>query len=143
VKTRIFVYGSLLRGEGNNRRLAGDDFVREATARGRLYSLFAFPGARFDQSGTIHGEVYDVSEQSLMGLDFLEGYDPMRRKSSHYTREKIKLDDGEEVYSYQYNQDLQGLPVVVNGDWRNPKPDRIKQGGYSMYNHPLNPEQKS
>jgi gamma-glutamylcyclotransferase (GGCT)/AIG2-like uncharacterized protein YtfP len=143
MKTRIFVYGSLLRGEGNNRRLAGDEFVREATAKGRLYSLFAYPGARFDQNGTIHGEVYDVSEQSLVGLDFLEGYRADSPAHSHYRRVEITLDDGEKVQSYQYNQPLSGLPIVQNGDWRKPVPARIKQGGYSMYNVPLNTEPKS
>lgn len=128
--TRIFVYGTLLRGEPNHARLAGDLFVRTAETKGKMYSVGYFPGVRFDQAGEvpIKGEVYDVTPESLQALDWLEGYYADKPERSHYRRIEVELADGERVQTYQYNRGVETLPVVTNGSWRNPQPKKIKLG---------------
>jgi gamma-glutamylaminecyclotransferase len=69
---RLFVYGTLKRGFGNNRLLHGATFVREDSITAFLYSSgvpFATPGP-----GIVHGEVFDVPEELVPRLDSLEGH---------------------------------------------------------------------
>lgn len=56
-------------------------------------------------------EVYEVSDDTLMRLDRLEGvgYGMYRR---------VPIHDG--IFIYEWDRDVDGLPVIESGDWVNP-----------------------
>jgi gamma-glutamylcyclotransferase (GGCT)/AIG2-like uncharacterized protein YtfP len=86
----IFVYGTLKRGGGNHRYLAGQRFVGDAcTEPGfRLYELDGFPGMIHlpgDREG-VHGEVWSIDAGCLGQLDVLEGI-----AEGLYRREPVPL----------------------------------------------------
>ena len=62
---KVFVYGSLLKGQHNHDRILKDSqFVTEATIRGNIYHLGGFPAVIVDKVALKHnndivvGEVY-------------------------------------------------------------------------------------
>jgi len=112
---RVFVYGTLLRGEHNHGTMAAarGRFIREATTAAgfALFDLGSFPGMRRVVDGrTVIGEVWDVDAAGLLVLDRLEGH------PRFYQREWITLCDGEEVQTYLI--DAFGCPAIPLGDWR-------------------------
>ena len=67
---RLFVYGSLLRGERHHDELAGAKFVREARIAGyEMYDLGAYPTLVPGDEGVVSGELYEVSEPLLAALE--------------------------------------------------------------------------
>jgi gamma-glutamylaminecyclotransferase len=86
----LFVYGTLKRGFDNHHILANSNFVSTAqTLHG--YPLIcankAFPYL-IDAEGEgfcVDGEVYEVTHQTMLRLDELEGY------PDHYTRREIEV----------------------------------------------------
>src|SRR5690606_19616506 len=93
---RVFVYGTLRRGEANHRLLERATFLREARTipAFSLRDLGAFPGLFAGGHTPVVGEVYEVDAATLARLDRLEGH------PSFYRREPIALDDGERVEAY-------------------------------------------
>lgn len=76
---RVFVYGTLKQGHGNHRLLAQAKFLGRCAVEGphRLVSLGGFPGLVEKPNLDPHkivGEVYQVNEDTLQALDFLEGH---------------------------------------------------------------------
>jgi len=74
---KIFVYGTLMRGEGNHSLLSNGStqFLGEAvTKRGfTLYDLGAFPGMVKGGNGAVIGEIYEVTKATLAHLDYFRG----------------------------------------------------------------------
>jgi gamma-glutamylcyclotransferase (GGCT)/AIG2-like uncharacterized protein YtfP len=72
----VFVYGTLKRGLHNAHYLAGQKFISEARTQPlyRMVDCGGYPGMyRVTESGlTIHGEIWDISEECLAKLDLLE-----------------------------------------------------------------------
>jgi gamma-glutamylcyclotransferase (GGCT)/AIG2-like uncharacterized protein YtfP len=82
----VFVYGTLKRGNYNNRLLEGSVFVEEAKVKG--YGLTpggGFPYAIPCQNMTARGEVYAVEDHTMARLDGLEGF------PYHYTRDWVDV----------------------------------------------------
>lgn len=77
---RVFVYGTLKQGHGNHRLLAQSKFLGRCVVKDkhRLVSLGGFPGLVAtpgdDEERPVSGEVYQVNEETLLSLDFLEGH---------------------------------------------------------------------
>lgn len=77
---RVFVYGTLKKGHGNHRLLENSKFLGRCVINGkhRLVSLGGFPGLvaaeEEDAERGVSGEVYQVNEETLLSLDFLEGH---------------------------------------------------------------------
>ena len=110
----VFVYGSLKRGEGNHWLLREDYYVRKAITRREfdLYDLGGFPAAVAGGNNAIVGEIYDISNKTLINLDILESH------PDFYKREIVTLQDGEQVYMYLLNSgDVSGSPIVKSGEW--------------------------
>jgi len=120
---RVFVYGTLLSGEGNHRRFMGENatFVGPAFAPG--FSLFTHHGAFFpimasvpacEPVAEVRGEVYEVNDETLASLDRLEGV------PHHYQRVEITLTDGSMAWAY--TQPLRKATLsgarAIGGDWR-------------------------
>ena len=114
---KIFVYGTLMKGEGNHSILSSQStqFLGEAiTRRGfTLYDLGAFPGMVKGGTGAVIGEIYEVTKTTLAHLDYLEGH------PQFYRREMIKLQDGMNLQTYILNDAfIQDCTVIKSGDWR-------------------------
>ena len=84
---RVFCYGSLMRGFGNNSILENSPLVGEAMSEGRftMLHLGGFPGIVAKGTTTIHGEVFEVDDNTLSRLDRLEGH------PSFYCRTPMKV----------------------------------------------------
>lgn len=112
---RVFVYGSLNRGQSNHHWLHRASFVGRARLHGgELYSLGSYPMAilRQGSSGVIHGEVFEVDAEGLDQLDILEGC------PGYYDRQLLSLSDGSEGWVFLGNEELvAGRSQVEFGDW--------------------------
>lgn len=118
--TRVFVYGSLLRGETNHRLLASARFVTVARTRPEftLHDLGAFPGLVAGGATSVVGEVYEVDGPTRVRLDRLEGHPQL------YRRELIELvtdHGGLTAHVYVYVSSLGRAQAICSGDWRQQK----------------------
>ncbi|MFZ5626746.1 MAG: gamma-glutamylcyclotransferase family protein [Bacillota bacterium] len=99
---KVFVYGTLLKGQSNH-RLLHRALAGPVAAEVWGYALYqvtpAYPGAVPDEAGKIKGEIYWVDEELLRELDELEDYDPDTH-SGLYIRQKTRTVDQQEVYIY-------------------------------------------
>src|SRR5437868_1974307 len=106
--TRVFVYGSLKRGQRNHHYLDGQLFLGEATTlpRYRLFDYGPYPFlVEAPQRGeAVKGEVWEVSDTVLLRLDELE------EAPSLYQRGEIALHEfAPPVLAYFYRGDTSGL----------------------------------
>jgi len=112
---RVFVYGTLRRGQSNHRLLASAKFVGvgRTAAEYSMFSLGPFPGVVEGGTTSIVGEIYDVGDDTLAALDSLEGTPTM------YSRETLVLDvpNGMVVEWYVWNQGWQPGRLLAGGDW--------------------------
>lgn len=73
---RVFVYGTLKKGQSNNYLLEGAEFLGEyrTPPKYSLYSLGQYPAMSVKDLGVaVLGEVYQVDTKTLGLLDLLEG----------------------------------------------------------------------
>jgi gamma-glutamylcyclotransferase (GGCT)/AIG2-like uncharacterized protein YtfP len=110
----IFVYGTLKRGGSNHHLMAGGSFSGNAqTPPGfTLYEITGFPGMvrEGDDREGVRGEVWSVGDESLAGLDELEGVG-----EGLYTREPVPLGapfEGQRVEAYFYSKSTDGRPRI-------------------------------
>src|SRR6056300_468716 len=101
----VFVYGTLKANHGNHRLLETSNFIRNSKIKGSLWEVSVFPGYKLEGDGTVYGEIYEVSDETLQRLDFLEGYSE-DRNDNMYNRVLVEtLDDfHEKVYTYVWNE---------------------------------------
>lgn len=119
--TRVFVYGTLLAGEGNHRLLATAKLIGEARTEPafELRDLGAFPGLVRGGAYAVVGEVYAVDTETLARLDVLEGH------PRFYRRTCIALADGTHVETYLLTpEQVEGRPVIVSGNWRSRRKEK-------------------
>ncbi len=99
MESKLFVYGTLKRGLGNNRLLVHTDFLGVATSidRFNIYDC-GFPCAEFNPDGKhLKGEIYDLTEHDFYFTDMLES------NGSLYQREIREFDlHGEIVKAWIY-----------------------------------------
>ena len=103
----IFVYGSLKRGFWNDFFLRNSRFIGEyhtCSNYGLIVNNELPYMVSFVSLYTIHGEIYDVSDEELKAIDKLEG------NGKWYTRREITLTNGvEQINAYAYfNENAQG-----------------------------------
>lgn len=114
--TRVFVYGTLLAGEGNHRLLEGARLVCAAITRPeyRMHDMGYFPAIVAGGECAIVGEVYEVTALTLAQLDRLEGH------PRFYRRTAIRLACGMQVETYLMPAaTVAGRGVIGSGNWRN------------------------
>lgn len=83
MSTRVFVYGTLLRGEASHALLEGARFVGEAITAPRytLHDLGDYPGLVEGGATAVEGEVWSVGEELLARLDDFEGHPELFRRA--------------------------------------------------------------
>lgn len=101
---RLFVYGTLKRGERNHARLAGARHLGPATTRDAAFAMAEYasvsrpgrlaPDVRPGGACRIAGEIYEVDEERLAALDRFE------RVGVDYHRTVIALGDGTVAQAY-------------------------------------------
>ncbi len=110
---KVAVYGSLRAGFGNHRLLSQAKFLKEAVAQGfEMVDLGAFPAVYPEEASAVKVEVYEVDDETLQNLDFLEGH------PRFYRREEVVVDK-EEVFMYvMQDQRYREHRKVASGDWK-------------------------
>jgi gamma-glutamylcyclotransferase (GGCT)/AIG2-like uncharacterized protein YtfP len=112
----LFVYGTLKRGGSRHWILQDFPFLGRAKVKGFvLYDLGPYPAMTVGD-GVVYGEVYEVSEEVIKALDFVEGAPYL------YRRELIEVvfENGFSLkaWTYTYNGDVKGFPRVEDGEWK-------------------------
>lgn len=107
----LFVYGTLKRNQNNHHLLKGCTYIGEAEAPGRLYDCGPFPMAVLDSEQYIHGEVYRVLSHIWGALDRLEGH------PHFYERRLVHTKEGQLVWVYYYQQNVDNLLHIPEGIW--------------------------
>jgi gamma-glutamylcyclotransferase (GGCT)/AIG2-like uncharacterized protein YtfP len=111
----LFVYGTLMKGMRNHVYLEKAQFVGEAATAPQfeLMSNGSIPAMR-DGKEAVKGELYEVDEETLKGLDVLEEVN-----SKLYEKREIEV-DGKKAFAYLggsiFNFDT--WEHVPNGDYR-------------------------
>jgi gamma-glutamylaminecyclotransferase len=133
VRHRVFVYGTLLRGEVNH------DLLRAAVFLGphrtlrcfMLHLVGAYPGVSRGGRTGVAGEVYDVDGHGLRRLDRLEDYPIL------YDRGLIPTPYGR-AWIYVYRGQLNDRPIIASGDWRAfaAAPDSFRAAGVRSVRDP-------
>ena len=107
----VFVYGTLLRGERNH-----DYYLHDKTCLGKaqitgfdMYDTGSYP-AIIPGKGTVNGELYEITQEDLKRLDYLEG------EGDLYIRQCVpaKTENGRIVLAhvYVYNYSTEGLEQI-------------------------------
>lgn len=113
---RVFVYGTLRRGDCRDLgvRYAGARFVTTGWILGELFNLGDYPGVRLGGAARVVGEIFEVSEMTLLQLDEMEG--------SEYARVPVVV-TGENFsatscWTYEVvERACAGCPPIPSGDW--------------------------
>ena len=112
---RIFVYGTLKKGNSAEHLLDEGLFIGEAVTHPRyhIYDV-GFPGMVVGgETGGVHGEVYDVDEKCIVGLDEYEG------EGFLFGREEIELEDGSAAMAYIFLHPIEEKDThIQNGIWK-------------------------
>lgn len=99
--TKLFVYGTLMKGEGNHILMGDAEFKGKFKTQGKwgLINIGNFP-ALVPYSLEVEGELYEVDDEQLARIDRLEGVD-----AGMYQRRTINIYDmetGEHVEADTY-----------------------------------------
>lgn len=109
---RVFVYGTLKRGQRNFHYLEEAQFVGEFTTEAAysIYLIDDYPAVCLDGGQAVQGEVYLVDDVQLRSLDRLEWY------PEYYQRIEIETDYGLAwIYIVKYEL-CHGRPLLP-GSW--------------------------
>jgi len=131
---KLFVYGTLLRGESNADKLMGSRYLGLALMGGKLYDAGVFPYLTLGD-GQVVGEVWEVDDTTLVQIDRLEGYRPDKPEVSFYTRASGVarwLANGEyaQVDTYWLDAPDTEENLIAHGDYRRFKSERTKRNIY-------------
>lgn len=112
-EVRLFVYGTLKRGEAAANLLHDARFVGEACALGfALVDTGAYPAMIADANGVVSGEVWVVDAARLPALDDYEGHPAL------FERCTVVLGDGTQAIAYVYRSDASRFSRLPDGVWR-------------------------
>lgn len=105
MNTRVFLYGTLKRGQRSHHLVGDQEFVREAKTvpRYRLFDCGQHPALVDDpQNGVaVHGEIWLVNDETLQKLDDYEGL------PDYFSRGPILLQGWDlPVQAYFFNGDV-------------------------------------
>lgn len=101
---KVFVYGTLKQGYGNNRCLGGATFVAKAVLDGQWTLIYAgFPVLLNNSADGLHvsGEVFEFDEATPNGKSILKQLDALESEGRMYDRILARTLDGTEVSVYR------------------------------------------
>ena len=117
---KVFVYGTLKKGQYNHRVIGGATFIADTATVDSDYTMYhlgGYPGVV--QNGgkdRIYGELYEVNDVIFNKLDGLEGY------PDFYDRKIIKTEHGEAwIYIYNHANSEGGVAqrnIIEGGVWK-------------------------
>lgn len=120
----LFVYGTLRSGgcEAHSILAGRAPFAGLATVRGRLFDLGTYPGVILDpDSGSVTGELYEISDPLLEALDEYEGCTDRTPQPHEYRRVLVETlrADGTAVTAWAYvlNRDPRHAREIESGDY--------------------------
>ena len=118
----VFVYGTLRRGESNDitRLEPSPRFVGRGRARGVLYDLGPYPGARFGGDDWVVGEVFAIEAALEQRLDEVEEILPEPTGEYDKRLVTVNLDGGARLQCLAYELSTtaaQGRARISGGDW--------------------------
>ena len=118
---KVFVYGTLMRGESNHQFLRKARFLGPArTSPGyRLYSVGPYPVLCPGGRQSVTGEVYGVSKRELALLDELEEYPLL------YQRRVIITPFGRAWVYFQHQAPARSQ-LLTSGNWRRSSARRLQ-----------------
>lgn len=113
---KVFVYGTLMRGEENHDYfLGGSRFICLAELPG--YAIYnvdrSYPGIVPEEGERVKGEVYEIDAATLEQLDELED------EGSLYVRREVELDTDQgpiKALAYIWNLDVSGMTKLSYED---------------------------
>jgi gamma-glutamylaminecyclotransferase len=110
---RLFVYGSLMRGEAHGAELEGARFLGAARTAGSytLVTLGRHPALLPGGETAVTGELYEVDGEHVTRLDEFE-------EPALYGRRTVVLSDGTAAEAYFLVAPAVGAAVIAGGDWR-------------------------
>lgn len=112
---RVFVYGTLMKGEHHHEVLKEASFVglTETHAHYELVQIDYYPALLPEGKTRVMGEVYEVDDLTLAQLDELE------EVPDYYVRERIKLADDSEAFAYLMPRArAEGAEPIASGYFR-------------------------
>lgn len=122
---KVFVYGTLRKGEGNHRLLVGATCIAEQCwTAGYLYDTgYGYPAMKQSGFSQIFGELYSVTKEELKRLDQLEGYTPGGKNNLYERIQQTVYTDKGELVAQMYVANKVDLlkNKIPNGDWKEHK----------------------
>ncbi|WP_379137740.1 gamma-glutamylcyclotransferase [Paenibacillus sp. sgz500958] len=143
----VFVYGSLLWSEENNRYLRDARRISAlAWTQGRLIDTgLGYPAMlREEETGTVNGELYSMTAETLREIDEFEDFYGFGHLDNEYERVKLEVwtDKGKfQAWAYIFNRET-GL-AAVHGDWRLSQMQRTGNVLYFAYGSCMDTERIS
>lgn len=111
MKYRLFVYGTLKHGFRNHHFLKDATQLEDYSLEGAdLLHLGGFPGLVWG-TRTVHGEMYEITEDMLPALDRLEGVPYL------YVREWVYEHRDFDFLIYLFNQATGKEKIIESGRW--------------------------
>jgi gamma-glutamylcyclotransferase (GGCT)/AIG2-like uncharacterized protein YtfP/cation transport regulator ChaC len=119
---KIFVYGTLRKGEANHVLVEEAACIAEqAWVSGSLFDTgYGYPAMKQTPTAKISGELYTVTENELTRLDELEGYRE-NGKNNLYERiqQTVHTDTGNHIaFLYVANKENLVKKKIPSGDWK-------------------------
>lgn len=112
----VAVYGSLRQGLYNHYHLEKSEYITNGVVKGfGMYSLGAYPTlTRKGEHTDVVVEVYNVTGNTFVSLDALEGY------PTYYNRKQVRVDtpDGPTLAWIYYMKRKISSALVLSGDWK-------------------------
>lgn len=111
---RLFVYGSLRRGEPNHVFLERSTRLGDSSTRPgfTLFDLGAYPAMVRGGGRAVMGELYAIDDETLVAIDRLEGY------PTYYDRIRVELANGLDALAYILaHEQMPRARVIESGDW--------------------------
>lgn len=112
--TRIFVYGSLKRGERLHGALQDSTFIGVGNINGTLFDLGPYPAVVLEGESRVGGEIFEATDPVVRDLDRIEGH------PHYYKRERVKeltTDQDVWVYFLPRKNLHKGARRITNGMW--------------------------
>lgn len=116
---KLFVYGTLMRGNSNHFLMRNSKYVANGTIDGyKMYELGSFPGIRPAEESRVRGELYLVPDEDFEDIRSLEGDGYL------YIQQEVEVNcpgkGNAKAITFVYNHECKGIyrESTCKGMWR-------------------------